>query len=130
MEPRSPTFEELLALVHELRERVAVLERENGGGRRRLEERTPPPAPPPFVKQSLTPGRKRKKPGRPKGHPPAHRPPPPQVHQEIAVPLPATDAGRCLCPQCRGELEDLKDHERLVEDIVPAAVRVRRYRTR
>jgi transposase len=130
MEPRSPSYEELVSLVRELRERVAVLGRENAELRRRLEEKTPPPASPPFVKASLPPRRKRKKPGRPQGHPPAHRPPPPQVHREVAVPLAAGEAGRCLCPHCRAELEDLKDHDRVVEDIIPAAVRVTRYRTR
>lgn len=131
MEPRSPTYEELIALVRELRDRVAVLERENADLRRRLEEKTPPPAAPPFVKPSLPSRRKGKKPGRPTGHPPALRPPPPEVHQEIAVPLPTDgDSGACRCPRCRGELEDLKDHERVVEDIVPVTVRVTRYHTR
>ena len=131
MEPRSPTYEELVALVGELRDRVAVLERENADLRRRLEEKTPPPAPPPFVKPSLPPRGKRKKPGRPEGHPPALRPPPPEIHQEVAVPLPEDgDSGECLCPRCRGELADLKDHERVVEEIVPATVRVTRYHTR
>jgi transposase len=135
MEPRSPTYEELVALVRELRDRVAVLERANADLRRRLEENKPsPPAPPPppFVKPSLPPRRKGKKPGRPAGHPPAHRPPPPEIHQEVAVPLPADGegGGGCRCPHCRGGLEDLKDHERVVEDIVPATVRVTRYHTR
>ena len=134
MEPRPPSYEELVTLVSELRERVAVLERENAELRRQLQElrdQRPPPGPPPFVKPSLPARRKRDKPGRPAGHPPALRPPPPEVHREVDVPLPPGEgAGRCLCPHCRGELRDLKDHERLVEDIVPAAVRVTRYRTR
>ena len=46
------------------------------------------------------------------------------------MPLPADEAGRCLCPRCQAELEDLKDHERLVEEIVPTIPRVTRYRTR
>jgi hypothetical protein len=130
MELHPPAYEELVALVGELRGRVAVLERENADLRRRLEGQTPPPAPPPFVRPSLPPRRKRKKPGRPAGHPPALRRPPPEVHEEVAVPLAAGEDGRCLCPHCRGELQDLKDHERVVEDIVPATVRVTRYRTR
>jgi hypothetical protein len=130
MEPRSPTYEELVALVRELRDRVAVLGRANADLRRRLEEKAPPPPPPPFVKPSLPARRKPKKPGRPEGHPPALRPPPPEVHREVAVPLPAGGGGRCQCPCCRGELQDLKDHERVVEDVVPATVRVTRYRTR
>lgn len=129
MEPRLPTYEDLVALVRELRDRVAVLERENAELRRRLEEQTPPPTPPPFVKPAAPPRRKRKKPGRAAGHPPARRPPPPEIHREVAVPLPE-GGGECRCPCCRGELNDLKDHERVVEDIAPAAVRVTRYRTR
>lgn len=133
MEPLSPSYEELVTLVRELRERVAVLGRENADLRRQLEQSgrdKPPPAPPWFGKPSLPARRKRKKPGRPEGHPPALRPPPPEIHQEVAVPLAAGEAGRCLCPHCRAELADLKEHERVVEDIVPATVRVTRYRTR
>src|SRR5205807_405744 len=109
------------------------LERENAELRRQLQElrdQRPPPGPPPFAKPSLPARRKRQKPGRPAGHPPALRPPPPEVHREVDVPLPTGEAGRCLCPCCRGALEDLKDHERVVEDLVPASVRVTRYRTR
>lgn len=134
MEPRSPTYEELVTLVGELRDRVAELERANADLRRRLGGKAPPPDPPPFVKPSVPRRRKRKKPGRPAGHPPALRPPPPEIHQEVAVPLPAGGAGGagggCRCPHCRGALADLRDHERVVEDIVPATVRVTRYHTR
>lgn len=131
MEPHSPRYEELVALVRELRDRVGVLERENADLRRRLEGKTPPPGPPPFVKPSLPPRRKPKKPGRPMGHALALRPPPPEIHQEIAVPLPGDgEGGECRCPRCRGKLEDLQDRERVVEDIVPATVRVTRYHTR
>src|SRR5437588_2223714 len=139
MEPRPPSYEELVTLVGELRERVGVLERENAELRRQLQElrdQRPPPGPPPFAKPSLPARRKRQKPGRPAGHPPALRPPPPEVHREVDVPLPTGEAaeggeaGRCLCPCCRGALQDLKDHERVVEDLVPASVRVTRYRTR
>ena len=133
MDTRTPTYDDLAALVRELRDRVAGLERENADLRRQLRElrdKTPPPTPPPFVKSSLPPGRKGKRPGRPAGHPPALRPPPPEIHHEVDVPLPTGEAGGCLCPVCRGELADLKDQERVVEEIVPAAPRVTRYRTR
>ena len=131
MEPRPPTYEELVALVRDLRDRVAALERENAELRRRLDGKAPPPDPPPFVKPSVPPrGGRRKKPGRPAGHPPALRPPPPEIHQEVVVPLPTGKAGRCACPHCRAELEDIEEHERVVEDIVPATVRATRYRTR
>ena len=133
MDERAPSYEELAALVADLRERVASVERENADLRRRLAGGAPPPAPPPpppFVKPSVRPGRKRKKLGRPAGHPAALRPPPPEVHHEVAVPLPAGESGGCRCPHCRGELGDVRDHERVVEDIVPARPVVTRYRTR
>lgn len=129
MEPPRPSYEELVTLVGELRERVVALERENADLRRRLEDKEAPPGPPPFAKASLPPRRQREKPGRPAGHPPALRPPPPEVHREVEVPLEAGATGGCLCPHCRGELRDLRGHERVVEDLVPACVRVTRYRT-
>ena len=48
------------------------------------------------------------------------------------MPLPRAGGGSsgCLCPDCRGELRDLREHERVVEDVVPARVVVTRYRTR
>jgi transposase len=131
MEPQRPSYEELARLVRELRDRVAELEKLNAQLRAELErikQDKPPSPPPPFVKPPL-PRRKRQKPGRPRGHPPALRPPPPEIHQEIEVPLPAAESGACLCPHCRGELADLRTHERVVEDIVPAQVVTTRYRT-
>jgi transposase len=144
MEPREPSFEELVALVKELRGRVAELERcktqflqdnarllhDNEQLRRELDEfkrNKPPSGPPSLIKPPPSRG-KRKKPGRPQGHLPALRPPP-EIHQEIEVPLPAGESGSCLCPHCSGELTDIKAQERVVEDIVPAKVVVTRYHT-
>lgn len=136
MNVAAPSYEQLAARVAELCVRVEQLERENAALRaenadlrRRLEDKPPPP-PPAFAKPSVPPGRKARKPGRPAGHAPALRPPPPQVHAEVAVPLPCGEGGACLCPHCRGELSDLKGHERLVEELIPATPRVTRYRTR
>jgi hypothetical protein len=131
MEPRRQSYEELAALVCELRSRVADLEELNAQLRaelERLKQDKPPSQPPSFIKPPPPRGN-RKKPGRPQGHPPALRPPPPEIHQEIEVPLPAAEDGACLCPHCRGELADLRTHERVVEDIVPAKVVTTRYRT-
>ncbi|MBA3280305.1 MAG: IS66 family transposase [Geodermatophilaceae bacterium] len=136
MDARTPSSDDPAGLVRELRDRVAELERDNADLRRQLRElrdEKPPPTAPSLFKSSLPPGRKGKKPGRPAGHPPALRPPPPEIHQEVDVPLPAGEgdrSGGCLCPVCRGELADLKDHERVVEEIAPAAPRVTRYRTK
>jgi len=131
----SPSDDELATVVAELRERVATLERENADLRRQLaalldrQDKTPP-APPPFVKPAM-PKRRTKKPGRPVGHPPALRPPPPEIHQEVDVPLPASgaqgEAGPCRCPRCQGVLEDLRGHRRVVEDIVDF-LEIERYR--
>src|SRR3954447_7837404 len=124
----SPSYDDLAAMVVELRGRVVGLERENADLRRQLravlgKQDKPPPTPPPFAKPPVPPRRKGKKPGRPAGHPPALRPPPPGIHRDVTVPLPAGPAGEtggclgCLCPDCRGGLDDLKDHDRVVEDI-------------
>jgi hypothetical protein len=132
MEPPVPSVEELIAVVRQLRDRVAELERENGRLRRELDQlkqQKPPSGPPPFVKGSLPARRKRKKPGRPEGHTAALRPPPPEIHQEIQVPLAKDAGGACLCPHCSGELVEIKSHQRVVEDIVPARPQVTRYHT-
>jgi len=134
----APSYDELAALAATLRARVADLEREvarlaaeNADLRRRLELK-PPPTPPPaeFAKPSLSPRRKRKKPGRPAGHAPALRPPPTEIHAEVEVPLEADADGRCLCPDCRRVLADLADHDRDVEEVAPPPPpRVTRYHT-
>jgi hypothetical protein len=133
MESNAFSQEDLAALVLWLQRRVEELERENTQLRKQLAElkdKKPPPPPPPFVKPSLPPGRRRKKPGRPQGHPPALRPPPSEIHQEVDVPLPADADGRCLCPFCSEALEDLAEHERLVEDLPPVKPKVTRFCTR
>ncbi len=49
------------------------------------------------------------------------------VHRD--VPLPTDDAGRRACPHCNCSLSKLREHERIVEDVVPARVRVTAYHT-
>jgi hypothetical protein len=108
MEPPALSFEQLIALVGQLRDRVAELERENArllGELDRLKKDKPASGPPPFVKASLPAWRKSKKPGRPAGHEPALRPPPPEIHQEIQVPLARGEGGACLCPHCSGGVD-------------------------
>src|SRR5262249_8502226 len=55
-----------------------------------------------------------KRPGRPAGHPPAHRPPPPpdQIDQILLAPLPA-------CPHCQGPVVDRTTHVQYQTDIPP-----------
>lgn len=118
-----------------LEERVGELEAENRRLRRRVKELTAAaspgpcsdPAPPAWVKPSVR-GRGRK-PGRKKGHPAALRPVPATIDVDQAVPLPKDDRGRPACPRCNCSLSDVRRHERLVEDLVPAKVVVTRYRT-
>lgn len=133
MEPRSPSYEELAELVQTLRGRVLELQKQNALLQAELERfkgNTPRQGDKPASFVRLPPAKgKRKKLGRPAGHPPALRPPPPEIHQDIEVPLPLAQCGACLCPHCSRELSDLQTHERIVEDIVPAKVVVTRYRT-
>jgi transposase len=83
----------------------------------------------PLVKPSGR-GRRSKKPGRKAGHPAALRPMPDHIdaHQEVA--LPRDSDGRESCPCCNACLLELEDHERVIEDIIPAKVVVRCYHTR
>jgi hypothetical protein len=124
--------------VADLEERVAELGAENRRLRRRVKELTLtaaaaspapcPAAPPPdFVKPSAR-GR-RKRPGRKAGHPAALRPVPGHVDVHRDVPLPKGPDGRPACPHCNCGLSDVKRHERLYEDIVPARVLVTCYHT-
>ena len=85
--------------------------------------------PPAFVKANLPARRRRKKPGRKEGHPAALRPMPEQIDVHQGVPLPKDPAGRVSCPKCNACLLDLENHERIVEDIIPAKVVVKCYHT-
>jgi hypothetical protein len=125
--PGQPTYEQLAASVAELAAEVQRL------GKRIAELEGRPPAPPglpPFVKPPPPRGKKHK-PGRGPGHPPALRAMPTRIDRTVDVPLPpGGEAGQCLCPDCcLMPLRDLRTHERLVEDIVPAKVVTTRYRT-
>ncbi|HET8683405.1 MAG TPA: IS66 family transposase [Micromonosporaceae bacterium] len=123
--------------VGQLEERVAELQAENRRLRARVKELTPaaaagPPdghaaAPPHFVKPAAR-GRGRK-PGRKQGHPAALRPVPGRVDVHQDVPLPKDGRGRPACPHCNCSLGDVRTHERLVEDLVPARVIVTCYHT-
>ena len=145
--PRPNYVPMLQAMVEGLQDRVARLERENrelraenATLRKRVEELQaglgsgPGSPPPPFVKLPAAgkKDRRPKPPGRKPGHPAALRPPPAKIDRTVDVPLPRAGGGSsgCLCPDCRGELRDLREHERVVEDVVPARVVVTRYRTR
>jgi transposase len=142
------TADDFLRQAEDLRRENRRLLAENARLQRRIEELTaaaaaaaaaasssaPPMAPdgvPDFVKPSVTPKRRARRPGRKRGHPAALRPPPARVDADQDVPLPRDPAsGRDCCPDCRCPLRDVRGHERVVEDLVPARVVVTCYHTR
>jgi hypothetical protein len=83
---------------------------------------------PDWAKPSV-PARRRKRPGRKAGHAAALRPKPEHIDVHHDAPLPKDPAGRPSCPRCNACLLDLKNHERIVEDIVPSQVVVKCYHT-
>jgi transposase len=116
-----------------LKERIEKLEAENRRLKQQNKELAAAPAEdkpaPGFVKPAV--GRPRhKKPGRKEGHPAALRPMPDHIDAHQEVPLPVDAAGAESCPCCNTGLVDIEDHERVVEDIIPAKVKVTCYHTR
>lgn len=84
--------------VQTLEEKLQESKRQAGPFRRRETLKKPP--------------EKKKRPGRRKGHKAAWRPRPPEIDREINVPL-------CSCPNCKGELTDLRKREQIIEEIPP-----------
>jgi transposase len=83
---------------------------------------------PGFVKPNSA-GKTPRKPGRKDGHPAALRPRPEKIdiHETVAVPI--DNFGKACCPECRSQLSDVQQHERMVEELVPAEVVVTCYHT-
>lgn len=124
-----PTYDQLLTLVAELRQQNLALRQRVQQLETQLRLRPPgPPSLPPFVKLP-PPAKKKRKPGRGQGHEPALRAMPDKIDQTVEAPLPVDGDGACLCPRCLETLIDLQEHERLVEDIVPAKPVVTSYKT-
>ena len=73
---------------------------------------------------------RRRRPGRKKGHPAALRPMPDHIDSHQPVPLPKDSDGCESCPCCNARLSEMEDHQRVVEDIIPAKVVVKCYHTR
>jgi transposase len=123
--------------IDKLEQRVERLDAENKLLKQRVKELTlagrqaatgDAASPPPFVKPPAT-KRRRKRPGRKPGHPAALRPMPEKIDAHQEVPLPRDSDGRASCPHCNACLADLENHERIVEDIIPAKVVVTCYHT-
>ena len=122
--------------VAELEEQLRLAVEEGHRLKRQVAELTqkiaaaPEPKLPPFVKANVPERRRRKRPGRKAGHAAALRPVPEQIDVRQDVPLPRDAGGRCCCPHCNCSLDEVREHERIVEDLVPQQVVVTAYHTR
>ena len=123
--------------IDKLQQRVEKLDAENKQLKQRVKELTvaaravsgaEPVSAPPFVKPPAG-KRRHKRPGRKEGHPAALRPMPAKIDAHQQAPLPRDEAGRASCPRCNSCLLELENHERIVEDIIPAKVVVTCYHT-
>jgi hypothetical protein len=119
----TPNLGALLQQLERLRARVAELERENEELRRRLEhaERGAmrPAAPFRRPEAKKVPDGRKKRPGRPPGHPGARRAVPAHVDEHVEVPL----AG---CPRCRGPVAEVRPRVQYIEDLPPTRPHVTR----
>lgn len=104
-----------------LKQRVKELTLAARGGN---EARSAAPVIKPSVKSS-----RRRRPGRKPGHKAALRPMPATIDAHQDVPLPHDAAGNPSCPHCNTCLLEVENHERIVEDIIPAKVVVTCYHT-
>lgn len=104
-----------------LRARVQQLEQLVGSLQKRLEEieRSAARQAAPFRRKDKDkkPPDQHSPPGRKPGHPPAFRPPPPQVDEDIEMRLEA-------CPQCGGPITDVQACRQYIEDLPPIRPRV------
>ena len=123
--------------IDRLQQRVEKLDTENKLLKQRVKELTlagreaaagATASPPWFVKPPVS-KRRRKRPGRKPGHPAALRPMPAKIDAHREVPLPLDSTGQPSCPHCNTCLADLENHQRIVEDIIPAKVVVSCYHT-
>lgn len=123
----------------ELRKQNAALRAENEKLKKRLAELTAARAVepddcrdsshlPPFIKLN-TPERTRRRPGRPAGHEGAFRPQPRKIDIRVRIALPVDGRHQASCPECNTQLCDVKQHRRLVEDIIPSKVVTTCYHT-
>ena len=104
--------EQLRQLIRQLQDRIEELERaaarQAAPFRRKDKDRKPPD-------QHQTPGRK-------PGHPPAHRPQPPQIDDHVEVRLSG-------CPHCGGPVDSIEPCEQIIEDLPPVRPHVTRLMT-
>jgi hypothetical protein len=119
--------------IDRLEQRLEKLAAENTVLRKRVAELTGqldrrPKAVPAFVKANV-PGRGGQHPGRQAGHEAALRPVPAKIDTHIQVPMPRDAQGVASCPQCHSQLAEVRQHQRIVEDLIPARTVVTCYHT-
>jgi hypothetical protein len=114
--------------IGELQDRIEVLSADNAKLKQRLADLTdkldhslPAKVLPDFVKANVVQKRKQR-PGRKVGHEASHRPVPTSIDTRIIVPIHVDASGACCCPTCNTRLLNVKRHQRIVEDIIPAKV--------
>lgn len=76
---------------------------------------------PAFIKPNI-PEKPRRRPGRPAGHEGAFRKRPRKIDRHVHASLPVDGRRKVSCPECNTQLCDVKQHRRVVEDIVPSQV--------
>jgi hypothetical protein len=115
-DPRDLRIHQLDAENQALRQRVDELEQLVASFQQRIEEleRAAARQAAPFRRKDKDkkPPDQHKPPGRPKGHPPAYRPPPAQVDDDIEMRLDQ-------CPHCGGPIADVQRCVQYIEDIPP-----------
>lgn len=120
-DPRDLRIQQLEAENQALRARLHELEQLLGPLQQRLEElqRAAARQAAPFRRRdkSKKPPAQHKPPGRPTGHPPAFRPPPPQVDEDLEMRLDQ-------CPNCGGPITDVQPCAQYIEDLPPVRPRV------
>ena len=104
-----------------------ALRKELAGIKEKLHQQ--PKVLPTFVKANVSKDKPRLRPGRKAGHPAALRPMPENIDEHIDVPVPRDTTGAACCPHCSVQLADVEQHDRIVEDIIPAKVVARCYHT-
>jgi transposase len=131
MRPRAYRAEQQ---IDRLQQQVQKLKQENKILKQQVVDLTaqvkhkPKAKPPAFVKANVE-SKRRRKPGRRPGHAAALRPKPPRIDVREEVPFPRDACGKPSCPECRAQLMDVKRHENVVEDLIPAKVVVTCYQT-
>ena len=120
--------------IDRLQQRVEKLSAENKVLKGKLADLTeklkakPKTAPPAWAKANVA-AKRRGQPGRKKGHPAALRAMPEKIDVHETVALPVDAMGQVCCPECRSPLNNVEEHQRYVEELIPSQVLTSCYHT-